>query len=202
MSVELLSYKSPVEPLSVEIVTEQIDRVTVGRQILRVVSPLPSWEPNDSTTMLINLLNNRNNPYSETGRSRLRLSLNNNSANESKELKHERAVSAYFTYNPEDETVIIEWGTINPRTRDAKLHNDLNRMINYRDRSTRGMKASSGHLAKSKSGLYFALFDNLLYLSTQRIDPRSPMGKTINTLYANNNFVLITADGFVQLPAF
>ena len=199
MSVELLQHKNPSE--CVDIVTERIDEITVGRQILNVVSPLANWRPRDSVVELINILN-RGDSRSETQRQKLRFSLNNNSANEYKGIEHKRAVSAYFTYNPEDETVIIEWGTINPETGDAKLHTYLNRMINFCDRTSKGMKLSSGHLAKIEGGLHIVLFDNLLYPHTQRINPKSPMGKIINTLYVSNNFVVVTANGYVQLPAF
>lgn len=200
--VELSSYKSCIKEAHypVKIVIEQIDGVTIGREDLEVVSPLARWEPSTQVIELINMLN-KDDSRSERQRQILRFTLNNNSPNDSKGLEHERAVSAYFTYNPKNETVIVEYGTINPKTSEAKLHTYLNRMIDYRDRATRGMKISSGHLAETKSGLYLAFFDNLLYPHTELIHARSPMGKTINTLYANN-FVIVAANGYVQLPAF
>ena len=181
------------------IVTERVDGVNIGRTTLAVVT-LPRWEPNADVISLINVLNG-NSPNSETRRGKIRVSLNNNTPNDSQSIEHKRAVSAYFTYNPNDETVIIEWGTINLNSEAAKLHTYLNRMINYAERKERGMKLSSGHLARTKSGLHIALFDSLFYSHAERTDPNSPIGKTINTLYSNN-FVPITADGFVQLPAF
>ena len=178
------------------IIAERVDGVNIGRIILPVTT-LTRWEPNSTTLSLLNSLNGNSN-NSETIRNSIRFSLNNNTTNERAAIAHKRAVSAYFTYNPNDETVIIEWGTINPNSEEAKLHNYLNRIINYRKRVDNGMKLSSGHLAKMQD-IYVALFDNI----TQGVYIKngSPMGKTINTLY-HYGIIPLTTEGYLRLPTF
>jgi len=178
------------------IIAERVDGVNIGRTILPVTT-LTRWEPNSTILSLLNSLNG-NSSNSETIRISIRFSLNNNTQNKRPIIAHERALSAYFTYNPYDETVIVEWGTIDPNSEEAKLHNYLNRMINYRERVNNGMKLSSGHLARLQD-VHVALFDNITQETEIKKD--SPMGKIINTLY-HHNIIPLTAEGFLRLPAF
>jgi len=178
------------------IVMERVDGINIGRAILPVKT-LTRLQPNSTVINLLNALNG-NSDKCESRRSAIRFSLNNNASDERPIITHERAVSAYFTYNPHDETVIIEWGTINPNNEEAKLHRYLSRMIKYRERVDNGMKLSSGHLAKLQD-IYVALFDNITKETDIKKD--TPMGKTINTLY-HYEIIPLTAEGYLRLPAF
>ena len=85
------------------IVTERIAGINIGRITLDVKT-LKKWEPNARVTGLLNQLNSSN---SDKIRSNLRFTLSNNTPNEdpiNPIIAHNRAVSAYFTYNPHNET--------------------------------------------------------------------------------------------------
>ncbi len=178
------------------IVTERVYGINIGRAIFPVMT-LTKWEPNSTALNLLNALNG-NLDMCEATRSKIRFSLNNNTSNEYPVIKHERAVSAYFTHSPNDKTVIIEWGSIDPNSKEAKLHSYLNRMINYQERVNNGMKLSSGHLAKLED-MFIALFDNITKDTSIKKD--TPLGETINTLY-HYGIIPITAEGYLRLPAF
>ncbi len=154
------SVKPPKESVRPTIAIEEIDDVSVGRQILSVRTII-SWIPNETVLCLIDTLN-RNNAQSERARHSLTFSLNNNSPNTNTLYGHNRGLSAYFTYNPSDETVIVEWGTIDPRDGVAKLHTHLNRVIDFKNRSKMGMKISLGYITQVQSGVWLALIDNLI----------------------------------------
>lgn len=200
--VNLLEVEQSTHP---KIVTEVPGGVTVGRIVLPVVTPTV-WEASPTFLRFFNVLSRQRpleqpNPHIDLRRSLL-FSLNNNTANQHESISHGRPVSAYFTYNPRDEVVIIEWGTINPATGNAKLHTYLNNVIDYQDRVRQGMKLSSGHVAKivGEEYTYLALIDNLLYTNTH-IQRDEPMGKLVNALHFGG-LIPITSDGYIQLPAF
>jgi len=185
--------------------------IVYGREFLPVV-PMDSWIPSEEVLTVLNALNGPD-TESKTLRNIVTFDMNNNTALNRKPLSFERPVSAYFTYKPADvqmegdqphdeESVVIEWGVIDPKSNVAKLHNVLNNSIpGLRERPKNGMKLSSGHIAKltDVSG-YIALFDDL---GTQKgpIEKRSPMGKMINTLYAHG-IIPIDGKGQVVFPAF
>lgn len=52
-------------------------------------------------------------PSDEKTRERITWSLRNNTPYASKELRISRGVSAYFSYDPNSQAVVIEWGKIN-----------------------------------------------------------------------------------------
>lgn len=180
-----------------KVTTEQVDGVSIGRMILPVVGVPTRWEPNSTFLRFFNALNCTPNDL----RKSLLFGLNHNTPSTPySALVYERPVSAYFTYNPKNETVIVEWGTISLSSGEAKLHTYLNRMIDYQDRVKQGMKLSSGHMAKvDGEETYIALLDNLR--SDIPIHRNDPMGKLINTLHFSG-FIPITSDGFVQIPIF
>ncbi len=191
-------FKSPV------IVTELSDDVSVGRMILPA-SQIVRWEATNVYLRFFNALNVKESAVDfkpENLRRSLLFYLNNNTPNSNPVIAHERPVSAYFTYNPNDETVIVEWGTINPFTRQAKLHVYLNSVIDYTERVKQGMKLSSGHIAQivGEENMYLALLDNLPSRK-MHISRNEPMGKLINTLH-HFGFIPIAADGSMRWPAF
>lgn len=188
------------------IVTEKIDDVSIGR-ITIPVYPMRRWQPSEAFHRFFNALNGMG--ASTEGiqphelRRRITFSLNNNTPNTDPIITHERPVSAYYTYNPNKEVVIIEWGAIDPARGEAKLHTYLNQMINYVERVKQGMKLSSGHVARvsaTEEEIYLAWLDNLPTNSTH-IPKEDPMGRLINTLHLSG-FIPVAADGSVRLPAF
>ncbi len=180
------------------IVTESVDGVRIGKIVLRV-EPILIFETTKEFDRFFNALNGPD-YFNEDLRRSITFSLNHNTPNPKSPVAHERPVSAYFTFDPNEEAVIVEWGTIDPNNQEAKLHSFLNRGINFAERHAQGMKISSGHLAKLLNTPYHvALFDNLSHGPTKQISIQTQ--KTINTLYTNG-IIPITADGYVQLPAF
>lgn len=190
---ELVNSRTP------SIVTERVDGVHIGKTILRV-EPLVYFQSTKAFDTLFNSLNGLH--YSnEQLRRNLIFSLIHNTPNTKNPISHERPVSAYFTYDPNEEAVIIEWATIDLSSGDAKLHTFLNQSINFTDRIKRGMRISSGHLAKlTETNVYVALFDNLVS-QKPRSEISNQLKKTINTMYYYG-IIPITSDGFVQLPVF
>lgn len=206
-TVETISYiPEPIVTMYEPVfATERVDMVTVGRQVFPIV-PLNRWCPSDVITDLINVLNG-NSPQSESARRSIASDMHNNRdpRKVAVSIPHERAVSAYFTYDPTDEVteqIIIEWGTID-KTGEAKLHDYLWHVIDYHDRVKQGMRLSSGHLARMQAGFYIALLDQLSATNptTIQINKKSPLGKMINTLYTHE-IVPLTSEGYVQLPVF
>lgn len=186
-----------------------IDTEPIGVSVGRVVVPvahLHAWQSSPVFDRLFSALNGlpqQGLPKPEILRRNLVFSLNDNTACDSPLVGHTRSVSAYFTYDPNAEEVIIEWGIIDPQNGIAKLHDYLDRAINYSDRVRQGMKLSSGHIARiigAKQETYFALIDNLPECDA-RISSRDPMGKLINTLHLSG-FIPITPYGHVRLPVF
>lgn len=185
------------------IVIEKVDDVNIGRTTLPVI-PFVRWQPSTGFLKLFNALNGHADGRKSVDlRRSLMFSMNNNTPCTTLGIAHERAISAYFTYNPTDQQVIIEWGTIDPTNREAKLHTYLSRMIDYSERVKQGMKLSSGHIARvvtAEEETYLALLDNLPSNDTL-ISKDEPMGRMVNTLYFSG-FIPIAADGSVRLPAF
>lgn len=186
------------QPIELEFHSENIGGIRIGRATLSNKSS-HIWIPIPTTLDLMDALNS-DNQRAEGFRRSITFNLcNNTQSNRFSVIPHNRPVSAYYTYNPEDETVIIEWGTIDPQNKEAKLHTYLNRSIDFFTRRNFGMRISSGHLAKlSKTNEYLALFDNLTHQLTGE-KPDDQIRKTIDILY-QNSIIPITADGFVQLP--
>lgn len=195
----------PIETLNKRISSERTGEVSIGRIIIPVVIPT-RWEPGTTFHRFFNALNGtyqqQEEPKGEGLRGSFTRSLNNNTPYKHPRVAYERPVSAYFTYNPQDEAVIIEWGTIDPTNGNAKLHTYLNQVINYAERVRQGMKLTSGHIARvdTENDIYVALLDNLPAADTP-LSRYDPMGKLINTLHFSG-FIPITADGFVRLPIF
>jgi hypothetical protein len=163
------------------------------------ITRISRWEPIQVVLDFINALN-RNTEETIRLRRSLTFGLNNNSASNEPIIAHDRPVSAYFFCDEKQDNVIVEWGCINPQNGEAKLHDMLHRTDRVRELIKQGMKLSSGHLAKVRAGgEYLAYFDNIG--PNTQITHLSPLGKTINTLY-NHGFIVLTAEGYVQLPAF
>jgi hypothetical protein len=176
--------------------TEQIGDIVVGKSVLPVEA-LTVWEPNKTVIAMLNALNTWGDVAAGNRRYLLK-SMNDNSTYVDKPLTHGRAVSAYFTLDPAKQSLVLEWGTIDTDG-NAKLHTHLNEALNLRERTLNGMTLSSGHIARTPSGIHIALIDSLRPDSF--IGKHTPIGKAINTLYANN-FVPLDSGGNVQLPAF
>lgn len=188
------------------IVTEKTPGVDIGRITIPVAQRFRGWEASDVFLRFFNALNGITTPKrSESLRRRLIFHMNNNTADERGLLPHERPVSAYFTLNPGRQQVIIEWGTIDLKEGEAKLHTYLNRMLNPGSRANQGMRLSSGHIARvvgRGETTYLALIDNLPPgCSNPEITADSPMGSLINALHFAS-IIPLTGDGFVRLPAF
>ena len=105
-----------------------------------------------------------------------------------------RPASAYFTRL--DNKLIIEWGEIDAQG-DAKLHEYLNRSVDYVQRVRKGGIVRSGHIGYvnlPKAGrLRVALLDSLW--SQNPISPQNPEYNIVTTLLHNGIFP-ITSDGY------
>ncbi len=187
------------------IVTEKTDGVDIGRMTITTAKTISGWEASPTFLRFYNALNGQVKPKdSASFRRRIVFYMNNNTAYCRGPLAHERPVSAYFTYDPSKQEVIIEWGTIDPTKGEAKLHDFLNRTLNPSLRVDQGMKLSSGHIARvigRGEETYLALIDNLHPTDNIDITRDSPMGRLINALHFAS-FIPISGDGFVRLPAF
>lgn len=178
-------------------ITEQADGVSVGRVVLQE-SNIGVWIPDGTFLRFFNALNGSNDSAASLRRS-LVFSLNNNSPNRNPTTTHERALSAYFTYNPQGETAIVEWGMIDTEG-SAKLHTYLNQIIDFKVRTKQGMQLSSGHLARvTGTDIYLTYLDRLSVRN--EFAPNEPMARMINTLHSHC-FIPLTAEGFVQIPFF
>jgi hypothetical protein len=180
-----------------EAIAEHTEGASVGRIIL-TERTMGTWSPDATFLRFYTALNSKNSDSIEYRR-KTTFSLNNNSPCTIEPITHERALSAYFTYNPTEQTVILEWGMINP-TGDSKLHTFLNRAVNYPARAAQGMQLSSGHLARvTGTETYLAYMDRLSI--DNQFAPNEPMARIINTLHSYG-FIPITSEGFVQIPFF
>lgn len=180
-----------------DITRDQIDGVNIGRALLPEQN-IGIWTPNETFLRFYNALNGKS-EHAANLRGSMVFSLNNNSACTSEGIEHQRGLSAYYTYNPNDRIVILEWGMINSQG-DAKLHTYLNQVIDYTARATQGMQLSSGHLAKvTGTDIYLAYLDRLSI--NNRLAPNEPMAKMVNSLHGHG-FIPLTSEGFIQIPFF
>lgn len=140
--------------------------------------------------------------YSQLGKSVLphssgiEFKMHNNSNNSAsyRELGKRRPASAYFTLL--NGILIIEWGEIDPKGT-AKLHDYLNREIDYLERVQNGGTVRSGHIGyftipEIETELRFALFDSLT--GVVKLEDNRPENKMVSTLL-NNGFMPVTSDG-------
>lgn len=187
------------QPLTeLEFYSKSSDIIHIGKTVLQnsqsfVRRPTPTIF--NLTTFL-----NGNSSDSESLRKFITFDLNNNTqSSKFSKISHERPVSAFYTYNPQDDTVIMEWGTIDPKDKEARLHGYLRQHVDYMSRIKSGMKLISGHLSKiSGTNEYIALLDNLTHEHPGTI-PNDQIKKTVNILH-KNYIIPITGDGFVQAP--
>lgn len=178
--------------------TEQTGDRDTGELILPIRG-ITRWIPTETVISYINALNG-NTTDAQQLRMSLIFKLNHNTPSDKPTIAHERPVSAYFFCDEQTGKVIVEWGRINPQNDEAKLHKMLNRTARVKQLIAQGMKLSSGHIAKICSGReHLANFDSIG--PDTPVTQSNPMGKTINTLY-NHGFIILTAEGRVQLPAF
>ena len=147
------------------------------------------------------LLNTLNQSNSNHEKDRIVFDLNNNSTTSNPTLRHDRPVSTYFTLDKKTGIIIIEWGSIDSSTKIAKLHDYLNRNIDYQTRVKEGMRLSSGHLALLQDYEGSVALIDELFGNPDRAEKGSGIGILINTLYANKIYP-VTPEGFLQLPAF
>lgn len=125
---------------------------------------------------------------------RLQFAMHNNSPQ--KYLPVENIASAYFTYNPKVEAVIIEWGKIDPNG-NLKLHTYLNQVIDSIKRYKVGLTIRSGHIAKIKGqATQLALLDSLIGDENYSIPKISPEHQIVKIL-SEHNFVVITSNGYL-----
>lgn len=171
--------------------------VTIGKEIIPAVK-IDRWTPTKEVMQILNALNHEDSE-SQRLRNQLGFSLRNNTPNNHIIVGHERPVSAYYTYNPSEENIIIEWGTIDPKNETAKLHNYLNNRIPKWERIEQGMMMMSGNFGKSLKGNYYlALLDGITF---GKYEKESSKGNLINGLY-ENGFLPIGNDGYLIYPAF
>lgn len=129
-------------------------------------------------------------------RSALAFRFHYNSENASNEkFGNNRPASAYFTLL--DGKLIIEWGEIDPEG-NGKLHNYLNRNIDFIKRVKQGGLVRSGHIgwittSDFSSKTRIALIDSID--STANLTESSPEYPIITTLLSNN-IVPVTTDGY------
>lgn len=194
--------ESEISPKEIEF--EQKGDIKVGRLVIPIIT-LQRWEPTPMYLRFLNALNGSHPQVAENAarlRRSLSFSLNNNTPNSQEPIKHERGASAYFTYDPDQRKVIIEWGMINPLDGEAKLHKYLNQVTDYPERIRQGMKLTSGHIARISGDeeIYLAFLDNLI-TNDRTLTNKEPRGKLVNALYSAN-FIPLTSEAFVQLPVF
>jgi hypothetical protein len=101
-------------------------------------------------------------PSDEKIRERITWSLCNNTPYASRELRISRGVSAYFSYDPNAQAVVVEWGKINYLDSRSKVHTFLNGKCACFQTE---MKICSGHLARA--GMKGKVFDIAL-IDSQR----------------------------------
>lgn len=119
-------------------------------------------------------------------RSTLAFCMNHNSPSFTKRpYEIERGASAYYTWNPLDRTVVVEWGEIDGE--EAKLHNYLNQVLDPSARHANGMTVRSGHLTTVRQeGLVVCMLDST-YKGQEIVD-------TLN----KNGFLVVDGLGNVQ----
>ena len=167
----------------------------LGREVIPAVHGINEWTPSQTELDLINLLNR---PDAKKERYSLTYTLNNNTPNTSLAIPHERAVSAFYTYDHRNDTVLLEWGRIHPKSKEAKLHDYLRRQVNYWQRNAENLNLYSGHIAPLPDGkTYLALFDIMI----QGGHVPEDLAVIINSFHASN-IIPVTAEGTVQLPIF
>lgn len=185
-------------PIYPAIVIERAGNQDTGELILPY-QRIERWQPSDTVLSFINALNG-DSAVKEELRRYLTFKLNHNTPSKHAPAQTERPVSAYFFYDQEHNQVIVEWGRVDPRSGEGKLHSMLNRTDRVRQLIARGMKLSSGHMAQVKGHPeYLAYFDSMG--PTRVIGKEDLMGKTVDTLYSNG-FIVLTAEGRVCFPAF
>lgn len=178
-------------------ITAYADGVSVGRVVLPEKS-MGTWAPDPIFLSFYNALNGKSENAANLRRN-IVFSLNNNSPCQREPVAHERALSAYFTYNPDERVVILEWGMID-LTGNAKLHTFLNQVIDYNARAAQGMQLSSGHLARVPgTETHLAYLDRLSVAN--QFAHNKPTARMINTLHSYG-FIPLTSEGFVQIPFF
>lgn len=104
-----------------------------------------------------------------------------------------RGVSTYFSWDPKEEALIVEWGEVGPDG-EAKLHTYLNRAIDLPQRHKEGMVVRSGHMAKTKRGqVLVCLIDSICRDSP--INMNSDEYKIVRVLKSHGSLV-IGSDGY------
>ncbi|MCL5438791.1 MAG: hypothetical protein M1268_02275 [Patescibacteria group bacterium] len=131
----------------------------------------------------------------------LEFKFNNNSAEDlHNQFRGGRPKSAYFTLL--DGRLIVEWGEISADG-NAKLHDYLNRNLDYNRRVKSGGVLRSGHIGaihfrKCPAEIRLALIDSLW--SGQQIVESSPEYKITTTLL-HNGILPITTDAIPAIPS-
>lgn len=182
-----------------------VNNVDIGRERYPVKS-LNIWVA-DTSSPCLTFLNALNRPTEDARGLRQMITsfLNGNTAFHDNLLGFERGASAYFTYdpNPDQESIIVEWGKIDQKKGEAKLHDYLRVHIPSTERAKQGMQLCSGHFARLTrySDYYLAFLERIRMENLQTIQKDDPFGKMINTLYANH-FIPLSAEAMVCLPVF
>lgn len=172
-----------------------------GKGVGRFVGPLErarSWTSDPIFDQYNNILNGRGDG-TESGqkiRKQIANDMHYNLTETTARVKnHGRAVSTFYSIDEKNNQLIIEWGKIDEKTGEGKLHDSLRRSINYFERANLGMKIISGHIAPiDQSGRYFALMDSFSHMehAPQQFTPTELI--LIDSLHSHG-FLPLTTNG-------
>ncbi len=176
-----------------------------GKGVGRFSTPLrclSSWSSNPIFDKYLNKLNApQNDQHRKSDKEKLSRDLHGNSIEKLIRIpEHSQAVSVFYTLNPKERMFFMEWGKIDPESKEMKLHTSIRRVVDYNKRVREGMQVYSGHIAHiNKTPHFFSLIDSVSSLPSQKMSADEK--KLIDMLY-NINFFPLTTDGQMVLPQF
>lgn len=170
---------------SIQSQIEIIDDKKIGRVVL-AKKPETSHDYFEHDHLIEFLMNNQ-----AAGESIAR-SMHGNSPSLNEGLGIGRGVSAYYSWDPISESLIVEWGEIGPDG-EAKLHTYLNRAIDLPGRHKEGMTIRSGHMSRTKDGqVLVCLLDSVCRdFQIENNSPEYEIARTLNSYGA----LVVGADG-------
>lgn len=165
----------------------------IGREEYLATTALNNGAARFSAQVAENILGDR-----DTARSLAQRLHHNSEVYYSEKLGYRRPASAYFTLV--DNTLIIEWGEIDLKG-NGKLHNYLNRNIDFVKRVKQGGVVRSGHIgwinvANLGVEARVALIDSLASTDMFKENLKDRPEYPIITTLQSNSIVPITTDGY------
>ena len=162
---------------------EQVCGTQIGRAVLGTEPARVNSRPNPIECILYG---------DESLRRSMATQMHANSPSVSRWISLERGVSAYYSWNPDNKSLIIEWGAIDEDGK-ASLHDYLNQSINFSDRVKSGLVIRSGHMALANKKSLICLIDSLS--QSLRVTQDSGELPIIDTL-RQHQAIVIGSDGY------